>query len=131
MQAGRLVEDLRMERNIMASNFHSAILMADRLFYSHYSFLGLNPTGLSDSYTNYFTQNKAHTLINYNYCKTNPQSFNGYSDQCWGLTASDIPDGYNANSPTNDKGVISPTAALSAFPYAPCGIDESVEVFLL
>jgi hypothetical protein len=99
------------------------------LFYSHYSFLGLNPTGLADSYTNYFTQNKAHTLINYNYCKTNPQSFNGYSDQCWGLTASDIPDGYNANSPTNDKGVISPTAALSAFPYAPVESMKALKFF--
>jgi hypothetical protein len=99
------------------------------LFYSHYSFLGLNPTGLTDAYTNYFTQNKGHTLINYNYCKTNPQSFNGYSDQCWGLTASDIPDGYNANSPTNDKGVISPTAALSAFPYAPVESMKALKFF--
>jgi hypothetical protein len=89
------------------------------LFFSHYSFLGLNPTSLSDSYANYFTQNKNHTLINYSYCKSNPLNYNGYSDQCWGLTASDIPDGYNANSPANDKGVITPTAALSAFPYTP------------
>lgn len=99
------------------------------LFFSHYSFLGLNPTGLVDAYANYFTQNKAHTLINYNYCKTNPQSFNGYSDKCWGLTASDIPDGYNANSPTNDRGVISPTAALSAFPYSPVESMKALKFF--
>jgi hypothetical protein len=99
------------------------------LFYSHYSFLGLNPVGLTDSYANYFTQNKAHTFINYNYCITNPQAFNGYSDQCWGLTASDIPDGYNANSPTNDRGVITPTAALSAFPYSPSESMKALKFF--
>ena len=38
---------------------------------------------------------------------------------CWGLTASDTIDGYTAHSPTNDRGVISPTAALSSFPYTP------------
>ena len=89
------------------------------LFFSQYSFLGLNPTGLSDAYANYFTQNKNHTLINYTYCKTNPLKYKGYSDSFWGLTASDIPGGYSASSPTNDLGVITPTAALSAFPYTP------------
>ena len=93
------------------------------LFFSHYSFLGLNPTELTDQYTNYFTQNKAHALINYNYCKADPNDY-GYSDRCWGLTACDIPNGYNANSPTNDKSVIAPTAALSSFPYTP---DESMQ----
>ncbi|WP_310589873.1 glucoamylase family protein [Dyadobacter sp. CY343] len=99
------------------------------LFFSHYSFLGLNPTGLTDQYADYFTQNKNHTLINYNYCIANPQGFEGYSDQCWGLTASDIPDGYNANSPTNDKGVIAPTAALSAFPYTPAESMKALKFF--
>ena len=99
------------------------------LFFSHYSFLGLNPTGLTDRFANYFTQNKAHTLINYNYCKANPQQYYGYSDQCWGLTASDIPNGYNANSPGNDKGVITPTAALSAFPYTPAESMKALKFF--
>ncbi len=99
------------------------------LFFSQYSFLGINPTNLTDRYTNYFTQNKNHTLINYNYCKSNPLSYSGYSDQNWGLTACDIPDGYNANSPTNDKGVIAPTAALSSFPYTPNESMKALKFF--
>nr|WP_295927265.1 glucoamylase family protein [uncultured Dyadobacter sp.] len=99
------------------------------LFLSQYSFLGLNPTNLTDRFTNYLTQNKAHTLINYNYCKANPQSYYGYSEQCWGLTASDIPNGYSANSPTNDRGVITPTAALSAFPYTPVESMQALKFF--
>lgn len=89
------------------------------LFFSHYSFLGLNPTGLSDRYANYWEQNKNHTLINRAHCVANPNKFKGYGENCWGLTASDNHEGYNAHSPDNDLGVISPTAALSAFPYTP------------
>lgn len=89
------------------------------LFFEHYSFLGVNPNGLSDASASYAMQTKNHTLINYNYCKTNPHGYFGYSDSVWGLTASDISGGYTASSPTNDVGVIAPTAALSSFPYTP------------
>jgi hypothetical protein len=94
------------------------------LFFTHYSFLGINPTGLTDAYANYETQNKAHALINYNYCKTNPKGYYGYSEHCWGLTASDINNGYTASSPTNDVSVIAPTAAIASLPYTP---DESMK----
>jgi len=89
------------------------------LFFAHYSFLGLNPHGLKDEYANYWTQNYNHTLINYKYCVTNPKSFKGYGENCWGLTAGDTYDGYNAYSPTNDFGTITPTAAISSIVYTP------------
>lgn len=89
------------------------------LFLSQYSFLGLDPRGLADRYADYWEQAVAHTRINHDYCVRNPKGFAGYGPDCWGLTASDSIDGYDAHSPTNDLGVISPTAALSAFPYAP------------
>jgi hypothetical protein len=89
------------------------------LFFEEYSFLGLNPNGLSDAWANYQQQTINHTKINYSYCQANPKQYYGYSNQCWGLTASDVPGGYSAGSPTNDSGVIAPTAAVSALPYAP------------
>lgn len=89
------------------------------LFFAHYSFLGIDPRGLSDRYADYWAQNVAHTAINRAHCIANPNGFRGYGPDCWGLTASDTIDGYTAHSPTNDRGVISPTAALSSFPYAP------------
>ncbi|MEX6690387.1 glucoamylase family protein [Danxiaibacter flavus] len=89
------------------------------LFFSHYSFLGLDPRGLKDQYADYWEQNRNHTLINREHCVRNPNKFKGYGANCWGLTASDTYNGYNAHSPTNDFGTISPTAALSAFPYTP------------
>jgi hypothetical protein len=99
------------------------------LFLAHYTFLGVNPLGLVDTYANYETQNKAHTLINYNYCVANPLKNVGYSADCWGLTASDLPVGYGASSPSNDKGVIAPTAALSSFPYTPTESMQALKFF--
>ncbi len=93
------------------------------LFFSHYSFLGINPHGLSDAYANYWTQNENHSRINYSYSVSNPMNYFGYSNSCWGLTACDVMNGYDACSPTNDLGVIAPTAALSAMSYTP---DESM-----
>ncbi|MEV4887749.1 Ig-like domain-containing protein [Chitinophaga ginsengisegetis] len=89
------------------------------LFFSHYSFLGINPKGLKDTYADYEEQVVNHTRINYAYCVANPGKNYGYGADCWGLTASDIPNGYTASSPVNDVGVIAPTAALSSFPYTP------------
>jgi len=89
------------------------------LFFSHFSFCGLDPRGLKDSYASYFEQNVQHTLINHEHCVRNPHGHKGYGPSCWGLTASDGPEGYAAHAPDNDNGVISPTAALSSFPYAP------------
>ncbi|MGF1586554.1 MAG: glucoamylase family protein [Bacteroidales bacterium] len=99
------------------------------LFFAHYSFLGLDPRNLSDQYADYFIQNTAHALINYEYCIDNPRNYVGYSEDCWGLTASDIESGYTASSPTNDRGVIAPTAALSSFPYTPVESMDALKFF--
>ena len=99
------------------------------LFFSHYSFLGINPNNLTDAYANYEVQNTAHALINHNHCKVNPKNNFGYSDSVWGLTASDVPNGYTASSPTNDVGVIAPTAALSSFPYTPAESMKALKFF--
>lgn len=99
------------------------------LFFEHYSFMGIDPRGLSDAYANYETQTRNHTLINYNYCIVNPKNWFGYSDKIWGLTASDIYQGYTASSPTNDKGFIAPTAALSSFPYTPVESMKALKFF--
>ncbi len=99
------------------------------LFFEHYSFLGINPFTLTDNYANYELQTKNHTLINYSYCISNPKGYFGYSDSCWGLTASDVPNGYAASSPDNDVGVIAPTAAISSLPYTPAESMKALEFF--
>jgi Uncharacterized protein conserved in bacteria len=89
------------------------------LFWAHYSYLGLDPRNLKDKYANYWDENRNQVLIDYNYCVENPKKFKGYGPDCWGLTASYSVKGYDAHQPANDKGVITPTAALSSFPYTP------------
>lgn len=93
------------------------------LFFTHYSYLGMDPRNLKDKYANYWQQNQAHSLINRAYCIDNPRGYVGYSEECWGLTASDGDSGYSAHSPNNDRGVITPTAAISSIPFTP---DESM-----
>jgi len=99
------------------------------LFWAHYSYLGLDPNGLSDEYVNYWNVNVNHSKINYNYCVENPKGYKDYSEECWGLTASysrnnDGSMGYSAHQPQNDLGIISPTAAISSMPYTP---EESMK----
>jgi hypothetical protein len=91
--------------------------------------MGIYPKSLTDQYASYETQTLNHTKINYEYCKANPKKWYGYSDSSWGLTASDIPNGYTASSPTNDVGVIAPTATLSSFPYTPTESMKATKFF--
>lgn len=92
------------------------------LFFTHYSFLGLNPHGLSDKHTNYFDRNRAHALIQVAYAKENPKKHVGYGANCWGFTSSDDPvRGYTSHQiGTNEEnGTISPTAAIASIVYTP------------
>jgi hypothetical protein len=91
------------------------------LFFAHYSFLGFDPRGIKDEFANYYDQNHNHTMINRSWCVTNPLHFEGYGENCWGLTASDDPWGYLAHAPGagTDNGTITPAAAIPSMPYTP------------
>lgn len=105
-------------------NYNGATGNVGPMFWSHYSYLGLDPRGLSDQYANYWELTQNHAKIMNQYSIANPRNYTGYSAKCWGLTASysrnsDGAVGYAAHQPNNDLGVISPTAAISSFPYTP------------
>ena len=89
------------------------------LFWAHYSYLGLNPSGLKDQYADYWKLNVNHAKIHHAHRSANPHGYKGYGDNCWGLTSSYSMKGYYAHKPTADIGVITPTAALSSMPYTP------------
>ncbi len=97
------------------------------LFFAHYSFMGFDPRDKKDAYANYFLQNQNHTLLNRAWCIDNPLLFDGYSEESWGLTASDDPFGYAAHAPggSTDNGTLTPAAAIPSMPYTP---DESLDV---
>jgi hypothetical protein len=100
------------------------------LFFTHYSFCGLDPLGLTDRYADYWQQNVDHVRVNRAHCIANPGKFDGYCESCWGLTASDDPAGYLAHAPDKDNGTISPTAAVASLPYAPAEVMAVLRHFL-
>ncbi|MGE7367703.1 glucoamylase family protein [Neorhizobium sp. NPDC001467] len=97
------------------------------LFLSQYAFCALDPRGLEDRYGDYWEQAVAHARINHDYCLTVPAY---RTAGVWGLTASEIPHGYAANSPTHDAGAVAPTAALSSFPFLPREAEKSLRAFM-
>lgn len=98
------------------------------LFFTHYSWLGLDPHGLTDGKVNYFERNRAHAQIHYQYALANPNQYSGYGPDLWGFTSSDDPIvGYCSHHPgtPDENGTISPTAAVSSIVYTP---EESMAV---
>jgi hypothetical protein len=92
------------------------------LFFAQFSYLGFDPRGRRDRFTNYFHNNRQLALINRAYCIDNPRRRAGYSAQCWGRSAG-INSGGGHPLPRDDNGTICCSAALGAFPYTP---DESL-----
>ncbi len=98
------------------------------LFFTHYSFLGMNPNGLRDEKVDYFERNRNHTLIHYNYAIDNPKGHKGLGKDFWGFTSSDDAlVGYTSHHPNTEaeNGTVSPTAAISSIVYTP---EESMQV---
>lgn len=118
---GEIVFNAEPYGHLLELRHNGAEELGGPLFWAHYSYLGLDPRGLKDRYADYWRQNVNHTLANRAWCIENPLGFAGYGEKSWGLTASYSVNGYAAHAPgeNKDKGVISPTAALSSFPYTP------------
>ena len=91
------------------------------LFFTHYSYLGYDPRGVRDRYSNYFKSNRALARISRAYSIANPMKFKGYGADSWGLTAVDGPDDeYHEYKPfLTDDGTIAPTGAVSSYAYTP------------
>jgi len=92
------------------------------LFFTHFSYMGFDPRGIRDRYTNYFENNRAIALINRAYCIDNPRGFAGYGPDTWGLSAGVYTGGGRAQ-PRDDNGTINVMASLASMPYTP---DESL-----
>lgn len=93
------------------------------LFFTHYSFLGFDPRGKKDRYTNYFKNNRNIALIAHAYAVANPRKFAGYGDDTWGRSAG-VNSAGGKSIPREDNGTITCTAALASFPYTP---EESMK----
>lgn len=88
------------------------------LFFTHFSYLGFDPRGKRDAYTNYFANNRAIALIAQAYCRENPRGFTGYGADCWGRSAG-VNNGGGRPLPRDDNGTINIMASLASMPYTP------------
>jgi hypothetical protein len=118
-RSGGISSDVKFQGLPLGVKHNGAEATGGPLFWAHYSWIGLDPRGLTDQYADYWVVTRNHAMTNYLYCVTNPKGYKGYGKDCWGLTAGYSVDGYSAHAPNNDLGVITPTAALSSFPYTP------------
>jgi hypothetical protein len=120
-RGGKIVSDKEKYGYKLVLKHNGAEEFGGPLFWAHYSYLGLDPRKITDRYADYWQLNRNQTLINWEWCRRNPLNYKGYSDSCWGLSAGYSLDGYAAHAPgeQSDLGVITPSAALSSFPYTP------------
>ena len=92
------------------------------LFFTHYSYLGLDPRQITYGGRSYFEHFQDLCHVQIRYAELGSKKFKNYGP-LWGITSSQGPDGYRASSPGQwDDGTLAPTAALSSMPYVP---DES------
>lgn len=91
------------------------------LFFSHYSYMGYDPRGVRDRFSNYFEANRQLALISQAYSVANPYGYKGYGADSWGLTAVDGPDDqYHEYKPyLDDDGTLAPTGAVASYAYTP------------
>ena len=88
------------------------------LFFTHFSYMGFDPRGKRDEYTNYFENNRAINLIARAYAMENPRGFKGYGADCWGRSAG-VNNGGGRSLPRDDNGTINIMASLASMPYTP------------
>lgn len=113
------------------------------LFWHQYTHCWVDFRGIQDDYMrqrgiDYFENSRRATLAQQAYAQHNPQGWNDYSAQVWGLTACDGPGDFSgldhqgrrsrfydykargaAATGVLDDGTIAPTAALGSLPFAP------------
>ncbi len=94
---------------------------APPLFFTHYSYLGVDPRALHFRDRSYLEHFRDFCLVHLAWSRERRPELR--DSGIWGMTASLEPGGYGSHFPGHDNGTIAPTAALSSMPYAP---DEAL-----
>ncbi len=124
---------------------YSGPLFTHQLSHMWVDFRGIRDPFMQSRKSDYFLNSARATLVQREYAKRNPMKFNGYSDVCWGFTASDGPgsvtctvDGierrffnYTARGAPYgpDDGTIAPWAVVASLPFSPEPVMEAIHHF--
>ena len=124
---------------------------AGPLFTHQLSHVWIDFRGIQDAFmrakgSDYFENSRRATYVQQRYAIENPRKFAGYSEHCWGITASDGPgpetlkldgvereffDYLGRGVPYGpDDGTIAPWAVLASLPFAPDIVLPAVDFFI-
>ncbi|CUU11242.1 hypothetical protein GBSOP10_11098 [Armatimonadetes bacterium GBS] len=107
---------------------HHAILFGGPLFLHQMSHVFIDFRGKRDRLSyNYWIASRNATLAQRAFCIEMACRYKTYSEDVWGLTASDGPDGYRAYGAPGDiehDGTVAPTAAITSLIFTP---EESLK----
>lgn len=125
-----------------------AYVYAGPLFIHQFSHIWIDFRDIQDRYMagrgiDYFENSRRATLVHRQYAIHNPRKWDSYSDECWGLTASNGPGpatatlangetreffGYCARGAPYgpDDGTVSPWASIASIPFAPEIVETAV-----
>jgi hypothetical protein len=125
-------------------------LYSGPLFTHQISHIWIDFRGIQDDYMrgkniDYFENSRRATYVQQQYAIDNPAKFDGYGENCWGITASDGPGpltrtikgierqffGYKARGIPGgpDDGSIAPWAVVASLPFAPEIVLPALEYF--
>ena len=126
------------------------LLYSGPLFTHQVSHLWVDFRGIQDAYMrnkgiDYFENSRRATYVQQQYAIRNPCQFDGYGENCWGITASDGPGWVTRNIKGKerhffdylargvpdgpDDGTIAPWAAVASLPFAPEIVLPALQYF--
>ncbi len=124
---------------------HEGSLFVHQMSHLWVDFRGIQDRYMRDRGLDYFENSRRATYVQQEYAVRNPHGFEGYSRECWGLTASEGPgpktlkvDGvrrrfydYVARGVPDgpDDGTLAPWAAATSLPFAPEIVFPSIRYY--
>lgn len=124
---------------------YSGALFIHQLSHVWIDFRGIKDDFMRSKGIDYFENSRRATLIQQQYAIRNPKKFEGYNENCWGITASDGPgpavkkvngrrikfyDYIARKIPFGpDDGTIAPWAAIASLPFAPEVVLSTIKYF--
>jgi len=120
-------------------------LFVHQLSQSFIDFRGIQDAFMRDRGSDYFENSRRAVAVQREYARRNPGKFAGYSEDCWGITASHGPGpsrraahdggrkfhGYRARGVPfgADDGTLSPWAVAASLPFAPDHVEAALDHF--
>lgn len=135
---------------VWKASYGHEFLYAGPLFIHQFSHLWIDFRGIQDACmrskgSDYFENSRRATYVQQQYALHNPLKFEGYGENCWGITASDGPGparlvvngiehrffGYHARGVPYgpDDGTIAPWAVVVSLPFAPEVVLAAIQYF--